>query len=103
MVEEPDSGPDPDLLGTVQLGGVVVRRLRRDGGIGRDALGGEVCVVGKEVEGSAVEGEGDLDLGFVGVAVDEGGAAGRRVGHYGEKGVAGSNCCLGHSIFQAWL
>ena len=55
----------------------MTRRLGRDGRVGRDALGGEVCVIGERVEGSAVEGEGDLDLGLVGVAVYEGGAAGR--------------------------
>lgn len=61
----------------------MVRRLGWDGRVGRDALGGEVCVVGQRVERSAVEGEGDLDFGFVGVAVYEGGtAAGRWFGHY---------------------
>lgn len=54
----------------------MVRRLSRDGRVGRDARGGEEGIVGKRVEGPAVEGEGDLDLGFIGVAVYEGGAAG---------------------------
>ena len=61
----------------------MTRRLGRDGRIGRNALGGEVCVVWERVEGSAVEGKGDLDLGLVGVAVYEGCAAGRRYGHCG--------------------
>ena len=56
---------------------MVTRRLGGDRRVGRNALGGEICIVWKRVEGSAVEGKGDLDLGLVGVAVYEGGAAGR--------------------------
>ena len=56
MVQEAYPGPYPDLLRSFQLGGVVIRRLRRDRGIGCHALGGKVRVVGKGVEGSAVEG-----------------------------------------------
>lgn len=52
-------------------------RLGTDGRVGRNALGGEVCVIWERVEGSTVEGQGDLDLGLVGVAIYEGCAAGR--------------------------
>ena len=51
--------------------------LRWDWGVGRgEVVGGEVGGVGEEGEGAAVEGEGDLDFGFVGAAVYEGGAEG---------------------------
>ena len=55
----------------------MTRRLAGDGRVGRNALGGEVCVVWKRVERASVEGERDLDLGLVGVAVYESCAAGR--------------------------
>ena len=77
MIQEAYAGPYPNLLGARQLRGMVTGRLGRDGRVGRNALGGEVCVIWERVEGSAVEVEGDLDLGLVGVAVYEGGAAGR--------------------------
>ena len=64
-------------------------RLRGDGRVGRNAIGGEACVVWESVEGSAVEGEGDLDLGLVGVAVYEGCAARRWYGHGGGNGLQG--------------
>ncbi len=47
---------------------------------------GEFVSSGEEVEGPAVEGEGELDFGFVGVAVDGCGAAGE---------LRGSGHCLG--------
>lgn len=43
---------------------------------------GEFVRGGEEVEGPAVEGEGELDFGFVGVAGDGGGAAGEGGAHY---------------------
>ena len=55
----------------------MTRRLGGDGRVGRNALDGEFCIVWKRIEGAAVEGEGDLDLGLVGVAVYEGCAAGK--------------------------
>ena len=54
----------------------MVRCLIWNGRVGRNARGGEEGIVGQRVEGATVEGEGDLDLGFVGVAIYEGGAAG---------------------------
>ena len=46
---------------------------------------GEFVVRGKKVKGPAVEGEGELDFGFVGAAGEVGGAAGE-VGGHGEGG-----------------
>ena len=66
---------------------MVVCRLGRDRGVGGNAFGGKVCIVGQRVERSSVEGEGDLNLGFVGVAVYESSAPERWFGHYGEKGL----------------
>ena len=56
MIQEAYAGPDPNLLGARQLGGMVTRRLGGDGRVGRNALGGEVCIVWERVEGAAVEG-----------------------------------------------
>ena len=56
---------------------MVTCRLRGNGRVGCDVLGGEACIVGQRVEWSAVEGQGDLDLSFIGVAVYEGSAVGR--------------------------
>ncbi len=81
MIQEADAGPDPDLLRTGQLRGVVVGRLGWDGRVGRDAVGGEVCIVGQRGQWAAVEGEGDLDFRLVGVAVYEGGPAGSGFRH----------------------
>ena len=75
MIQEAYAGPYPNVLGARQLGGMVTRRLGGDGRVGRNALGGEFCIVWKRIEGAAVKGEGDLDLGLVGVAVYEGCAA----------------------------
>ena len=61
--------------------------LGRDRGVGGNAFGGEVCIVGQRVERSSVEGEGDLNLSFVGVAVYESSAPQSWLGHYCEEGV----------------
>ena len=63
----------------------MVRRLGWDGSVGCDALVGEVCIVGQRVERSAVEREGNLDFGFIGVAIYESSAAERWFGQYGEN------------------
>ena len=79
MIEETDTGPYPNVLGGRYLGGVVGVVLWRDRVVGRGKIFVEEEVgVWEMVEGTAIEGEGDLDFGFVGCAVDEGGAA---VGH----------------------
>lgn len=83
VVEEADAGPDPDVLGAGELGCVVglvlqgygVGVLLEDGGLGRE--GGE---------GPAVEGEGDLDVGFVGFAFLGGCPRGGRGGRHGWRG-----------------
>ncbi len=59
----------------------MVGRLGWDGRVGRDAVGGEVCIVGQRGQWAAVEGEGDLDFRLVGVAVYEGGPAGSGFRH----------------------
>ena len=86
VVEEADAGPYPDVLGALELGGVVGGAL---GGYAivvlEDCAGG--CEVGK---GAAVEGEGDLDVGFVCFALLGGGAG---LGGRGRHGV-GSGCLL---------
>ena len=56
---------------------MVVRRLRGDWCVGGHAFGGEVCIVREKIEESTVEGQGDLDLGLVGVAIYKGSAAWR--------------------------
>ena len=61
--------------------------LGRDRGVGGNTFGGEVCIVGQRVERSSVEGERDLNLGFVGVAVYESSAPQIWLGHYCEKGL----------------
>lgn len=64
----------------------MTRRLGGNGGVGGNAIGGEARVVGQRVERSTVEAQGDLDLCFIGNAVDESIAAGRCFGHYGRNG-----------------
>ena len=61
--------------------------LGRDRGVGGNTFGGEICIVGQRVERSSVEGERDLNLGFVGVAVYESSAPQSWLGHYCEKGL----------------
>ena len=77
VIQEADAGPDPNLLGTHQLRGMVIHHLVGDGRVGCNDRGGEVYVIREGIEGPAVEGQGDLDLGLVGVAVYEGRAAGK--------------------------
>lgn len=64
VVQEADPRPDPDVLGAIQLAGMVAAVLLRDGGFVF-----EDCTFGWEGgEPAAVEGEGDLDVRFVGFA-----------------------------------
>jgi hypothetical protein len=64
VVEKADAGPYPDLLGRGSLAGMVLRLLVGD-------WRGEFAVVGEHVERAAVEGEGHLDFGFFGDALDK--------------------------------
>jgi hypothetical protein len=89
MIQEPDAGPYPDMLGSRYLGGMVSGVLRGDLGVGRgEILVGEDIRVGEVIKGTAINREGNLNFGFVGCAIDESCAA---VGHFnkfceGEKG-----------------
>lgn len=81
VIEEADACGDGDLLGGGYLSGMVrggegnehVRVLLLLGG---GDVGGEVFGVLEGLESAAIQREGDLDLGFVGDAVDRGGTAG---------------------------
>ena len=64
VVEKAHTGPYPDLLGRGILAGMVLCLLVGDGR-------GKSVVVGEEVERPAVQGEGHLDFGFFGDALDE--------------------------------
>lgn len=63
VVQEADTRPDPDVLRAGELGRVVGRVEVGDGGfVIEDCASG-----GERGEAAAVEGEGDLDVGFVGL------------------------------------
>lgn len=102
MIQKPNPRPDPNVLRRSDLGRMVfgvLRRRRRDpaavaGAVATIAVAfafaarvNVVIVVGagkfgrggEEIEGAAIEGEGELDFGFVGVAGEVGGAAGKWV------------------------
>jgi hypothetical protein len=90
VVEEADAGPYPDLLRRGCLRGVGLSTLGWDG----EGGAGEMRRVGEWREWAAVEGEGELDFCFFGVA-GEGSGAGGEGGHCGGGGLVEN---LGYNI-----